>query len=462
MNETNLHDYQKAAVQHIIDHPAAGLFLDMGLGKTVSTLTAINILMNEYLEVTKVLVIAPKRVAEDTWTTECEKWDHLRGLRVSKILGTEKKRKAALKAEADIYVINRENVAWLVAQLRGWWPFDMLVIDELSSFKSNASTRFKALRRVRPQTNRVVGLTGTPTPNGLVDLWPQMYLLDMGERLEKTITAYRAKYFRPGRTNGQAVFDYRPNVGAEEAISRRIADICISMKSEDYLTLPEMIEIPVTVSMSDSQMARYNKFEQEQVLRLYEEEGDISAVNAAALSNKLLQYANGAIYDADGCVHELHDAKIDALEEIVEAANGSPVLVFYSFRHDVDRIQHRLKAYHPITIGGQEDISAWNEGRIPVMLAHPASAGHGLNLQRGGHIMVWFGLPWSLELYQQANARLHRQGQNQPVRQYIIATKGTMDNDVRIALEKKAAGQDALMEAVKARINKWRKIKNEK
>lgn len=456
MNESNLHEYQKAAVQHIIDHPAAGLFLDMGLGKTVSTLTAVNLLMNVYMEVTKVLVIAPKRVAEDTWTTECEKWEHLHGLRVSRVLGTEKKRKAALKADADIYVINRENVVWLVAQLKGWWPFDMIVIDELSSFKSNTAARFKALRQVRPMTSRVVGLTGTPAPNGLIDLWPQMYLLDMGERLEKTITAYRAKYFRPGRTNGQVVFDYKPNTGSEEAIYKRISDICISMKAEDYLDLPDMIEIPVEVSMNERQMAQYEKFEEEQVLKL-QEEGDISAVNAAALSNKLLQYANGAIYDTERNIHELHEAKLDALEEIVEAANGSPVLVFYSFRHDVARILKRLKAYHPKEIGGQEDIQAWNEGKIAVMMAHPASAGHGLNLQKGGHIMVWFGLPWSLELYQQANARLHRQGQSQPVRNYIIMTKGTMDADVRKALSGKTDRQDALMEAVKARIEKWRK-----
>lgn len=456
MNENNLHEYQKAAVSHIIDHPAAGLFLDMGLGKTVSTLTAINRLMNVYMEVTKVLVIAPKRVAEDTWTTECGKWDHLRGLRISRVLGTEKKRKAALKEDADIYVINRENVVWLVAQLKGWWPFDMIVIDELSSFKSNTAARFKALRKVRPMSARVVGLTGTPAPNGLIDLWPQMYLLDMGERLEKTITAYRSKYFKPGRTNGQVAFDYKLNSGSEESIYSRISDICISMKAGDYLDLPDLIEIPVEVSMSDRQMQQYEKFEEEQVLKL-QDEGDISAVNAAALSNKLLQYANGAVYDADRNIHELHEAKLDALEEIVEAANGSPVLVFYSFRHDVARIMKRLKAYRPKEIGGQEDIQAWNEGRIPVMLAHPASAGHGLNLQQGGHIMIWFGLPWSLELYQQANARLHRQGQSQPVRSYAIMTKGTMDADVKKALSGKTDRQDALMEAVKARIEKYRR-----
>lgn len=454
MNEKDLHEYQWAAVRHIIAHPYCALFLDMGLGKTVSTLTAVRILKDEYLEVSRVLVIAPKRVAEDTWTTECAKWEHLRGLRVSRVLGTERQRAAALREEADIYVVNRENVVWLVARMRGAWPFDCVVIDELSSFKSNKAARFKALRMVRPMTGRVIGLTGTPAPNGLVDLWPQMFLLDMGERLEKTVTAYRAKYFRPGRTNGQVVFDYRINAGAEQEIYRRISDIVVSMKAEDYLSLPDLIDIPVEVGLPPETMRRYERFEEEQVLRLADGDGDVSAVNAAALSNKLLQFANGAVYDADGNAHEVHEAKLDALEEIVEAANGQPVLVFYSFRHDAARIKGRLKAYRPEEIGGAGSIAAWNAGDIKVLLAHPASAGHGLNLQAGGHIMVWFGLPWSLELYQQATARLHRQGQRQPVRCYRIMARGTMDEDVRAALERKRGGQDALMEAVKARIRK--------
>ena len=457
MNEKDLHEYQWAAVRHIIAHPYCALFLDMGLGKTVSTLTAVRILKDEYLEVSRVLVIAPKRVAEDTWTTECAKWEHLRGLRVSRVLGTERQRAAALREEADIYVVNRENVVWLVARMRGAWPFDCVVIDELSSFKSNKAARFKALRMVRPMTGRVIGLTGTPAPNGLVDLWPQMFLLDMGERLEKTVTAYRAKYFRPGRTNGQVVFDYRINAGAEQEIYRRISDIVVSMKAEDYLSLPDLIDIPVEVSLSPEVMRKYERFEEEQVLRLADEEGDVSAVNAAALSNKLLQFANGAVYDTDGQAHEIHEAKLDALEEIVEAANGQPVLVFYSFRHDVARIKRRLKGYRPEEIGGAESIAAWNAGGIRVILAHPASAGHGLNLQTGGHIMAWFGLPWSLELYQQAMARLHRQGQRQPVRCYRLMAQGTMDEDVRKALERKRGGQDALMEAVKARIRKYLK-----
>lgn len=457
MNESNLHGYQRAAVEHIITHPYSGLFLDMGLGKTVSTLTAVNRLMNEYLEVAKVLVIAPKRVAEDTWTTECAKWEHLRHLRVSKVLGTEKQRKAALREDADLYVINRENVVWLVAQYQGAWPYDMVIIDELSSFKSAKAARFKALRQVRPMTERVVGLTGTPAPNGLIDLWPQLYLLDMGERLEKTITAYRSKYFRPGRTNGQVVFDYKLNAGSDEMIYKKIADICISMKAKDYLSLPDLIEVPQDIHLPPAKKKQYDEFEKEQVLSL-QDEGDISAVSAAALSNKLSQYANGAIYDEDKQVHELHEVKLDALEEIVEAANGQPVLVFYAFKHDAARILKRLKGYGAKQIDGAEDIAAWNRGEIPVMLAHPASAGHGLNLQKGGHIMVWFSLPWSLELYMQANARLHRQGQSQPVRSYKLIAKGTIDEDIAAALDKKSDKQEALMAAIKARIKKYRKL----
>ena len=413
--------------------------------------------MNEYLEVAKVLVIAPKRVAEDTWTTECAKWEHLRHLRVSKVLGTEKQRKAALREDADLYVINRENVVWLVAQYQGAWPYDMVIIDELSSFKSAKAARFKALRQVRPMTERVVGLTGTPAPNGLIDLWPQLYLLDMGERLEKTIMAYRSKYFRPGRTNGQVVFDYKLNAGSDEMIYKKISDICISMKAKDYLSLPDLIEVPQDIHLPPAKKKQYDEFEKEQVLSL-QDEGDISAVSAAALSNKLSQYANGAIYDEDKQVHELHDVKLDALEEIVEAANGQPVLVFYAFKHDSARILKRLKGYGAKQIDGAEDIAAWNRGEIPVMLAHPASAGHGLNLQKGGHIMVWFSLPWSLELYMQANARLHRQGQSQPVRSYKLIAKGTIDEDIAAALDKKSDKQEALMAAIKARIKKYREL----
>lgn len=452
------HKYQEVAIRHIIDHPTAGLLLDMGLGKTVSTLTAIDILINEYLEVSKVLVIAPKRVAEDTWTSECEKWDHLRHLRVSVMLGTEKQRIAAFKQDADIYVINRENVEWLVSYWQGFFPFDMVVIDELSSFKSAKARRFKALRLVRPKVNRVVGLTGTPAPNGLIDLWSQLYLLDMGERLGKTITSYRQKYFRPGRTNGQVVFDYKALDGSEQAIYDKISDICISMKAKDYLELPERIDRDVKVKLSEVNMKKYIEFEKEQILQLPEDEmGDVSAVNAAALSNKLLQFANGAIYDSDRGIHEIHTEKLEALTEIVEAANGQPVLIFYAFKHDLYRIQKKLKTYHPVEIGGSDCIRAWNAGQIKLLLAHPASAGHGLNLQAGGNIVVWYSLPWSSELYLQANARLYRQGQTKPVIIHKLIAEGTIDEDVIKALDGKIDKQEALMQAVKVRIEKYRR-----
>lgn len=458
MNESNLHNYQRYTVDFILNHSASGCFMDMGLGKTVSTLTAINRLMYEDLEINKVLVIAPKRVAEDTWTKEVEKWDHLKHLRVSRVLGTESQRKAALKADADIYVINRENVCWLVAQYRGSLPFDMLVIDELSSFKSPKAQRFKSLRLVRPQFSRVVGLTGTPAPNGIIDLWSQIYLLDQGERLEKTVSKYRQKYFRPGRSNGQVVFDYKILDGSDKVIYQKISDICVSMKAEDYLELPPRMDHTVEVSLAEAVKEQYTEFEKEEVLRLVDrdEESAISAANAAALSNKLLQFSNGAIYDAERNVHEIHDAKLEALEEIVEAANGEPVLVFYSFRHDISRIKRKLKACKPRELVDSKDIDDWNAGKIQVLLAHPAGAGHGLNLQKGGNIIVWYGLTWSLELYQQACARLHRQGQTKPVQIYHLLAKGTMDEDVMKAISGKADKQEALMQAVKARINKYK------
>lgn len=456
MNESNLHEYQKYAVQYIIEHPACCLFLDLGLGKTISTLTAIKKLMDEYLEVSKVLVIAPKRVAETTWSDEVEKWDHLKGLRISKILGTEKQRIAAFKAPADIFIVNRENVEWLVSYWQGYFPFDMVVIDELSSFKSAKARRFKALRLVRPKVNRVVGLTGTP--GGLIDLWSQLYLLDMGERLGKTITSYRQKYFRPGRTNGQVVFDYKALDGSERAIYDKISDICISMKAKDYLELPERIDRDVKVKLSEANMKKYIEFEKEQILQLPEDEmGDVSAVNAAALSNKLLQFANGAIYDSDRGIHEIHTEKLEALTEIVEAANGQPVLIFYAFKHDLYRIQKKLKTYHPVEIGGSDCIRAWNAGQIKLLLAHPASAGHGLNLQAGGNIVVWYSLPWSSELYLQANARLYRQGQTKPVIIHKLIAEGTIDEDVIKALDGKIDKQEALMQAVKVRIEKYRR-----
>ena len=459
MNESNLHNYQRYIVDFILKHPAAGCLVDMGLGKTVSTLTAINRLMYEDFEVGRVLVIAPKRVAEDTWSKEVDKWDHLRHLKVSKVLGTEAQRKRALAEKADIYVINRENVCWLVAYCRGSLPFDMLVIDELSSFKNPKAERFKALRLVRPSIRRVVGLTGTPAPNGLIDLWSQIYLLDQGERLEKTVTRYREKYFRPGRRNGQVVFDYKPLEGSERKIYQAISDICVSMKAEDYLELPPRLNETVEVVLPDEVKEQYDAFEETEVLKLLEggEEKALTAVNAAALSNKLLQFSGGAIYDAEKQVHEIHSAKLDALEEIVESANGQSVLIFYAFRHEASRILRRLKAYHPRELADSRDIDDWNDGKVQVLLAHPAGAGHGLNLQRGGHIVVWYGLTWSLELYQQANARLHRQGQPRPVVVYHLVSRETMDADVLRSLAGKTDAQEALMQAVKARLLKYKK-----
>ena len=458
MNESNLHEYQRFSVEHIIDNPEAGLFLDMGLGKTVSTLTAIDRLMNDYCEISKVLVIAPKRVAEDTWTTESAKWDHLRHLRLSVVLGTERERKEALKAKADIYVINRENVAWLVGYYQSAFPFDMIVIDELSSFKSAKAIRFKTLRMIRPKVKRVVGLTGTPAPNGLIDLWPQLYLLDQGVRLGKTISNYRERYFTPGKRNGAVVFNYNLKTESEQAIYDKIGDICISMKAKDYLSLPERVNHTIEVKLPKAIQEKYDTFEKEQVLAIIDSDADVSAVNAAALSTKLRQFANGAIYDAEKNFHVVHDEKLEALEEIVEAANGQPCLIFYSFKHDLVRIQKRLKGYKPRMLETSADIADWNAGKIQVLLAHPASAGHGLNLQAGGNIVIWFGLNWSLELYQQANARLDRQGQIKPVIVYHLITVNSIDQKVFLSLEGKAEGQDALMDAVKAIIKKYKKV----
>lgn len=446
------HDYQKFATEKIIELPACGLFLEMGLGKTVSTLTAVDELIYDRFEVSKVLVIAPKRVADDTWTSEAEKWDHLQHLAFSKVLGTAAQREAALQADADIYLINRENVVWLVEKLRKRWPFDMVVVDELSSFKSNQAKRFKVLRAVRPLTRRFVGLTGTPAPNGLMDLWPEVYLLDRGERLGKTITGYRDRYFYPGKRDGFTVFTWEPKEGAEEAIHEKISDICISMKAEDYLRLPEQVVNDIRIRLSPQEMRKYRELEREKLMELDGEE--ITALAAAAVWGKLLQLANGAAYSADGKAAVLHDRKLDALEEILEASGGHPVLVFYNFRHDYDRLVDRFRKWRPRTIRTSDDIHDWNAGRVPLLLAQPASMGHGLNIQAGGHIIVWFGLNPSLELYQQANARLHRQGQTDAVIIHRLVTEGTVDEDVVRKLEAKDARQESLMEAVKARIGR--------
>ena len=447
------HEYQQFCEDFLIDKPAAGLLLDMGLGKTVITLTTVARWMYDRFEINKVLVVAPLRVAEDTWTKESAKWDHLQGLRVVRVLGTEAQRIRALQTDADIYCINRENIPWLVKYYGARWPFDGVVLDELSSFKNASSKRFKAMRKVRPLIKRIVGLTGTPSPNGLIDLWAQIYLLDQGERLGRTLTEYRNRYFNPGRRNGYVVYDWVPKPGAEDEIYSKISDICVSMKACDYIKLPERVDVVHTVKLDDAARAAYAEMEKEAVLELGPG-AVVDAGTAAVVSNKLLQIANGAVYDEDGRVHPIHHAKLDALEDVIEAINGRPVLVFYSFRHDLERIMRRFPLAKKLE--GAAEIDAWNRGEIPILLAHPAGAGHGLNLQAGGNHIVWFGLPWSLELYQQANARIHRQGvKGERVTITHLVAEGTIDEDVMRVLARRATRQDALLEAVKARIKKY-------
>ena len=444
--------YQEAAEKWILEHKKCGLFLEMGLGKTVVTLTAIKRLIEDFA-VSRVLVIAPLRVAATVWAEEARKWDHLNDLRFSKILGSRTEREAALRQDAEIYVINRENVQWLgehQAQTKKW-PFDMIVLDELSSFKNPKAERFKALRRTLPAVRRVVGLTGTPAPNGLIDLWSQIYLLDKGERLGRFIGAYRQRYFIPGHTNGMVVYNWVPVQGAPAEIYGKIGDICMSMKAEDYLQMPDRIDITVPVVLPDSARTAYETMERDLVLPLRDEA--ITAQNAAVLAGKLLQLSNGAIYTEDREYIEVHSAKLDALEDLIEAANGEPVLVYYGFQHDKERILQRFPRAK--VLYSSRDVDAWNRGEIEILLAHPSSAGHGLNLQQGGHIMVWYGLTWSLEQYQQANARLYRQGQEQPVKIYHLVTQGTVDEDVLKVLTGKAARQDALIDAIRGRIDKY-------
>ena len=448
------HVYQDHAIKQIIDLHAIGLFLDMGMGKTVCSLTAISELQYDYFHVNKALVIAPLRVAEDTWVTEKEKWDHLKHLRISKVLGAEKERMAGLERKADIYVINRENVVWLVDLYGQHFPFDMVVIDELSGFKSHQAKRFKALRKVRPLFDRLVGLTGTPAPNGLIDLWAQIYLLDRGERLGKTVTGYRDRYFQPDKRNQNIIYSYKPKDGAEEAIHRKISDICISMSAKDWLDLPERINNTVNVKLSDTEMQKYRQMEKDMLLPY--DVGDVVANTAAGLSNKLLQMANGAVYNENGEIQEVHKAKLLALDDLIEAANGKPVMVFYFYKHDLSRLQEHLKKLKPRVLKTFKDIEDWNNKKIPALLVHPMSAGHGLNLQAGGNIIIWFSLTWSLEIYQQANARLDRQGQIESVIVHHLVTEGTIDEDVMRALSGKAEGQNALLEAVNARIEKLR------
>lgn len=510
--------HQAAGINWIIDHPACALLWGMGTGKTVTTLTAADLLLHEHLEDGPVLVIAPIRVAKNTWSKEAAKWEHLQHLQTSLIVGTAKQRREALAAQAHIYVINRENVCWLVDEVGDRWPFPIVVIDELSSFKSAQAKRWKALRRVRGRIRRIIGLTGTPRPNGLEDLWPEVYLLDQGERLGKTLTAFRTTFLVPDKMNGHIVYSYKPRKGAEVDVYARLSDICMSIKKDDVLSLPGQIYEDVELEAPPALLRQYKQFERDQVLKLMPElmapmgsaenaqklqelerhitklqaaqfvhglvteEGDealerayeqvakdeekirkawkranaldrktretseIVAGSTAALTNKLLQFANGAIYDDAGAVHELHTVKLDALEELLEAAGGDPVLVLYAYKHDADRIRQRVECR---ALDTPQDMDDWNAGRIPVALAHPASIGHGLNLQDGGHIIIWYGLTWSLELYQQANERLNRPGQKHVCRVYHLILKGTHDARVLTSLKNKDIGQEGALEALR-------------
>lgn len=447
------HSYQQYAIDYIETHPIAAVLLDMGLGKTSITLTALADLLFDSFEVHRVLVVAPLRVAKTTWSNEIQKWEHLSILQYSVVVGTEAERQEALAAQADIYIINRENLQWLVEKSGVPFDFDMVVVDELSSFKNHQTKRFKALMRVRPGVNRIVGLTGTPSSNGLMDLYAEFRLLDMGARLGRFIGQFRTTYFRPDKTNGYIVYSYRPLPGAEEAIYEKISDITISMKATDHLDMPELISTEYTVQLSEEEREKYDVLKKDLLLQL--PDGEVTAANAASLNGKLSQMANGAVYTDDEGVVEVHDRKLDALEDIIEATNGKPVLIAYWFKHDLTRIMERLnKIGVPYQqINSNASIRQWNAGELPVALIHPASAGHGLNLQSGGSTLVWFGLTWSLELYQQTVARLWRQGQSaRTVTVLHIVTKGTVDEQILKALEAKDTSQAALIAAVKANL----------
>lgn len=444
------HDYQRYAAEFIITHPISALLLDMGLGKTSITLTAINDLLFDSFEIHKVLVVAPLRVARDTWSAEIEKWEHLKNLQYSVVVGPAQERLKALCTPADIYIINRENIQWLVEESGLTFDFDMAVIDELSSFKNHQSKRFKAFMKVRPKLKRIVGLTGTPAGNGLMDLFAEFKLLDMGERLGRLIGQYRNAYFQPDKRNGMVVYSYKPLPDAEQRIYDKISDITISMKATDHLKMPELISAAYMVQLSENEKEKYDRLKKDLIFST--EDNEVTAANAASLSNKLSQMANGAVYSDDGETVHIHDRKLDALEDIIESMNGRPLLVAYWFKHDLERIKKRFEIRE---IKSSEDISDWNSGKIPVALIHPASAGHGLNLQSGGSTLVWFGLTWSLELYQQTNARLWRQGQTADtvVIQHIIA-KSTIDEQIMKALKTKDTTQAALITAVKAEVHK--------
>lgn len=440
------HEYQKRATQFIIDNRYCALFLDMGLGKTVSTLTAIDILKNDYLEIDKVLVIAPKSVALNTWSGETAKWDHLKKLRISVAMGTAAQRTKAIERDADIYVTNRDNVKWIVDYFKKEpWPFDTVVLDESSSFKNPSSQRFKALRKIRPQLRRVIELTGTPSPNGLMDLWPQIWLLDMGERLGRTLGSYRSEFFMAGRRNGAVVYDWIARPGARQRISKRLADISMSMQASDYLDMPDVIDGGLTLALPPDEMRDYQAFQKEQLMQL--DNTDIEAVTAAALTNKLLQYTGGALYDDQHNWHEVSTAKLEALQDIVDSTDES-VLIYYQYQSEKDRILKMLPDAVTFT-GEPELLESWNAGKIRLMLAHPASVAYGLNMQAGGHIIVWYTPTWNLELYMQANARLHRQGQTKPVVIYHLIAAGTIDERVMQALNCKNGSQAALLKHIK-------------
>ena len=446
------HDYQTYATNFILENSIAAIFLEMGLGKSVITLTAILDLCLDSFEVGKVLVIAPLRVARDTWPAEINKWEHLKDLDFAVAIGTEKERLSALKTPASVFLINRENVDWLINKSGLPFDYDMVVIDELSSFKSHTAKRFKSLLKVRPKIKRIVGLTGTPSSNGLMDLWAEFRILDMGKRLGRYISHYRSAFFQPDKRNQHMIFSYKPLFGAEKEIYELISDITISMKSVDFLQMPKCLINEVPVSLTVNEHLIYDGFRKEMVIELANEE--IDAVNAAVLSSKLLQMSNGAVYDEDKKVHFIHNRKLDALEDLIEGANGKPVLIAYWYKHDLERIKERFTVRE---IKTSKDIKEWNHGEIPVAVIHPASAGHGLNLQSGGSTIIWFSLTWSLELYQQTNARLWRQGQNETVVIHHIITKGTIDEDVMKALKRKEKTQDDLIDAVKANLSRRRR-----
>ncbi len=453
MQQFNPHPYQQAAIEAILDKPGVALWMEMGLGKTVVTLTAIDLLIYDRLEISRVLIIAPKKVAEATWQDEAAKWSHLKHLRISTVLGTEKQRKAALDVPADIYIINRENTPWLVHHLGRKWDFDMVVLDEASSFKNHAAQRFKALKAVRPRIHKIVELTGTPRPNSLLDLWAQIYLLDQGERLGKYITHYRKTYFWPTE------YSYEPKDGADEAVESRIKDIVLSFKAADHLTLPEKIIDDIPVMLDAKAKAAYKKLEKNYLLEVDGEA--ITAQQAAALTGKLLQLCNGSLYDADGAVHQLHRCKLDAFEELIDALDGQRALVFYNFRFDEEQLTEALKTRHsPLrfaVLRSGQDAADWNAGKLDVLLAQPASCTYGLNLQQGGHHLIWYSLPWSLELYAQGETRLYRQGQTQSVIVHRLIVKGGADEMVVKALNSKDKAQNHLMQAVKTRIQEIRK-----